>query len=378
APPQLATGHWPLPTPLVGRETELAQLHRWLDKAAHGERQVVFITGEPGIGKTTLVEGFLQSLESESTRQPAESTPHPGSPDPSHQPRDARPWIGRGQCIEHYGVGEPYMPILEALGRLCREVEGTEVLALLRQHAPTWLVQMPAVLSAAELEELQRRTTGGTRERMLRELAEALGALTAARTLILWIEDLHWSDYSTFAVLSVLARRHEAARLLILGTYRPAEVLMREHPLHGLTRELQLHGLCQELALDFLSEAMVAEYLHQRFKVAVTSHSPFHRLARVVHQRTDGSPLFMVTVVNELIARSVVTQTQGGWELRSEGADPTFGTPVNLRQWIEQQIGQVGAAARTVLETASVVGADFSTAEVAAGTDQSVEAVEEQ
>src|SRR5262249_48310713 len=86
APPQLASGHWPLPTPLVGRETELAQLHRWLDKAAHGERQVVFITGEPGIGKTTLVEGFLQSLESESTRQPAESTPHPGSPDPSHQP----------------------------------------------------------------------------------------------------------------------------------------------------------------------------------------------------------------------------------------------------------------------------------------------------
>jgi predicted ATPase len=165
---------------------------------------------------------------------------------------------------------------------------------------------------------------------------------------------------------------------MILGTYRPTEVFTREHPLNGIKRELQLHGLCEELALDFLSESAVAKYLEQRFKVEVTSHSPFHRLARVIHQRTDGSPLFMVNVVNDLIARGMVTQTRGGWELLRKGEESTFGTPVNLHQWIEQQLGQVGAEARTVLATASVVGSDFSAAAVAAGTDQSVEAVEEQ
>jgi DNA-binding winged helix-turn-helix (wHTH) protein len=64
SPSQLATDNWQLTTPLVGREAELAQLCEGLAKAARGERQLVFVTGEPGIGKTTLVEAFLQSLES--------------------------------------------------------------------------------------------------------------------------------------------------------------------------------------------------------------------------------------------------------------------------------------------------------------------------
>jgi DNA-binding winged helix-turn-helix (wHTH) protein len=149
----------PLPSPpytqppipfLVGREAELTQLYGDWEKALSGERQLVFVTGEPGFGKTTVVEAFLMG-------------------------------IGRGQCVEHYGVGEAYLPVLEALGRLCREVNGKEVLALLRHQAPSWLVQMPALLSPAELEELQRRTAGVTRERMLRELAEALEVLTAER-----------------------------------------------------------------------------------------------------------------------------------------------------------------------------------------------------
>jgi predicted ATPase len=94
----------------VGRDGELAQLHAWLDKALRGERQVVFVSGEPGIGKTTVVETFLGQVSS-----------------------DERLRIGRGQCVEHYGAGEAYLPILEALGRLCREEDGHEVLALLRQ-----------------------------------------------------------------------------------------------------------------------------------------------------------------------------------------------------------------------------------------------------
>ena len=229
---------------LVGREAELAQLHGWLGKALHGERQIVFVTGEAGIGKTSVVESFLR-----------------------HVAADGSTWIGRGQCIQHYGAGEGYMPMLEALGRLCREPEGDHLIELLSRHAPTWLVQMPALLNAADLEALQRKVAGATRERMLREMAEAVEVLTAERPLVLSFEDLHWSDASTLELLSVLARRQEQARLLVLGTYRPVEMLANGHPLRTVKQELQLHRQCAERQLGLLTEENVAEYLAVRFSL---------------------------------------------------------------------------------------------------------------
>jgi hypothetical protein len=74
-------------------------------------------------------------------------------------------WIGRGQCVEQYGMGEAYLPLLEALGRLCRDSDGARLIALLGQHAPSWLVQMPALLPRAEREALQRQASGVTRGR---------------------------------------------------------------------------------------------------------------------------------------------------------------------------------------------------------------------
>ena len=155
---------------------------------------MVFVTGEAGLGKTTLVEAFVAELG-------------------THGPL----WIGHGQCVEHYGAGEAYLPVLEALGRLCRGPGGQELVALLGQQAPTWLVQMPGLVRAADLETLRRRIVGATRERMLRELAEALELLTAQQPLVLVLEDLHWSDPSTLDLLAVLARRREPARLLLIG-----------------------------------------------------------------------------------------------------------------------------------------------------------------
>jgi ActR/RegA family two-component response regulator len=116
---------------------------------------------------------------------------------------------------------------LEALGRLGRESEGQRFIQLLSQQAPTWLVQMPALLTATELDMLQRKTQGATRERMLRELAEAVEQLTAERPLVLCLEDLHWSDVSTLDWLAFVARRRESARLLVIGTYRPVDVLVQ-------------------------------------------------------------------------------------------------------------------------------------------------------
>jgi predicted ATPase len=213
-----------------------------LTKVLKGARQLVFVTGEVGIGKTTVMDAFVARLSAKSAA-----------------------WIGRGQCIEYYGHGEAYLPVLEALGRLCREPEGNQLIDLLARHAPTWLVQMPALLTPTELEALQRRTHGATRERMLRELAEALEVLTTERPLVLWLEDLRWSDVSVVDWLSFVACRRAPARLLIIGAYRPVEVIVNNHALRAVKQELHLHGQCNELPLSFLMEEHVTTYLARRF-----------------------------------------------------------------------------------------------------------------
>jgi len=233
--PQLATGSWRLATNLVGREEDLAQLHGWLARALNGERQVVFVTGEPGIGKTTLVEAFLHGLESRI--QTPESEEQRRSV--TGQTLDVQLWIGRGQCLEQYGAGEAYLPVLEALGQLCRDPGNRGVLETLNRYAPTWLSQMPALLSEPELKALRRRAGGATQERMLREMAETVEALTADHGLILWFDDLQWSDYATLDLISYLARRSQPARLLLLGAYRPIDVILNEHPLKLVKQDLQ-------------------------------------------------------------------------------------------------------------------------------------------
>ena len=340
---------------LVGRETELQRLHSWWDKALQGERQLIFVTGEPGIGKTTLVEAFVEQVAA-----------------------DDQVWLGRGQCIEHYGAGEAYLPVLDALGRLCRAPGGQPLLALLAQQAPTWLVQMPGLVRPAELETLHRKVAGATKERMLRELAEALEALTSKRPLILWLEDLHWADYSTLNWLAFVARRQERSQLLVLGTYRPVEVLTREHPLKAVKQELQLHGRCQELALDFLSEEAVTEYLARRFEGGEVREPFLRRVAQLIHQRTDGNPLFMVNVVDTLVSEGWITTSAGQWGL-TEGIEQVVAkVPDSLQQMIEQRLEQVQSAERTLLDVASVAGMEFSAASVAAGIETTIEVVEAQ
>lgn len=374
----------------------MAQLHGWLAKALHGERQLIFVTGEPGIGKTTLIEAFLTGLRGQGSQEENQKAKGKGqktkienlAPSTQHPAPDV--WLGRGQCIEQYGPGEPYMPILEALGQLGHEPDGERLIAMLRQHAPTWLVQLPALLSAAEREVLQKQTQGVTRERMLREMGDTIDALTTERPLVLCLEDLHWSDASTVELLALLARRREPARLLVIGTYRPVDVIVQEHPLRAVKQELQLHELGAELPLGLLSETQVGAYLTARFGPWLPHSDPlpqgergpravgsWHNLTQLIYRRTDGNPLFMVTAVEDLIAQKVLVQQAGQWVVPDELATIETRVPGNLQQLITQQIERLSTEERRMLEVASVAGMDFSAAAVATGLERDTEAVEE-
>src|SRR4029077_11803546 len=125
----------------------------------------------------------------------------------------------------------------------------------------TWLVQFPALLTSKQREMLHREILGATRERMLRESGEALETITSEKPLLLVLEDLHWTHASTIDFISAMARRRAPARLMLIGTYRPAGVKSAEHPLETVKQDLLVHGLCHEIVLQPLEEADLAEYL---------------------------------------------------------------------------------------------------------------------
>ena len=368
----------PLTPILVGREAELGHLHKWLDKALNGERQIVFVTGEAGIGKTTLIEAFLARLVS-SFKFQVEQGPKSKVQSPrskiltsNSQLPTPDPWIARGQCIEQYGTGEAYMPVLEALGRLCRTTRGQQAIPLLRQYAPTWLLQLPALLGPEEREQLQREVNGATRERMLREMAEALEALTAAGPLVLSLEDLHWSDSSTLDLIAFVARRREPARLLLIGTYRPVEMLREDHPLKAVTEELFLHQQGKDLPLGLLNQDAVNAYLATRLPVEKSATLPFQRLAQAVYQRTEGHPFFMVNVVDELLTpkeEQPAVVSFSPQEILSV-------VPPSIRQVIEKQFARLTPAEQRLLEAASIAGMNFSAAAVGAATEDEAIQVE--
>ena len=122
---------------LVGRDDALAQLDQCLRRMSKtGERQIVFVTGEPGIGKTGVADAFIDRAADESP--------------------DIR--LARGQCIEGYGSREAYYPMLEVLAALCRGDSGDAIVQILAAQAPTWLIQFPALLTRDRGEILRRET----------------------------------------------------------------------------------------------------------------------------------------------------------------------------------------------------------------------------
>jgi hypothetical protein len=257
------------PPLLLEREGVLQRLHAGWEQALQGRRQVIFVTGEAGIGKTAVVEAFAIQVRREPTVA-----------------------VAYGQCVEHYGAGEAYLPVLEVVEQLCRGQVGEDLVGLLRQHAPTWLVQLPWLLTPTDRAQLQYELQGATRERMLREFAAVVETLTVATPLLLILEDLHWSDAATLDVLALLARRRTPARLFIVGTYRPVAALGPPHPLPTVVQDMQRYGVATELPLAGLSVEAVATYLAARFPQQQFPAT----LAPWLHQRTDGQPLFLVTL----------------------------------------------------------------------------------
>lgn len=247
------------------------------------------------------------------------------------------------------------------------------VRAALRSRAPAWLVQMPGLLSAEERLSLQREVLGATRERMLREGCELFDALSAEAPLVVVLEDLHWSDYATLDLLTALARRRGPAALLVLASYRPSDAAFRDYPLQRLQQELQAHRLCTELSLDTFSPSELRAYLNSRFPGGGFPEA----IAGILYQRTGGHPLFLVNLLDDLLAEGRIERNEGEWRIVGGGEDHLErGVPATIQALIEHQVMRLSPEEQRLLGVASAVGMESPAALLAAVLEQDSLAVE--
>src|SRR5262249_47706897 len=149
----------------------------------------------------------------------------------------------------------------------------------------------------------------------------------------------HWSDYSTIDLISYLARQRQTAQLMLIGTYRTAELIVSGHPLKAVKRELLAKQQCEELPLEYLSEEAVAGYLSARFPA---NRFPA-QLAGLIHERTEGNPLFMVNAVDYLATEGLIGERDECWELTVEIENVEVGVPDSIKQMIEKQVDHLDA-----------------------------------
>jgi tetratricopeptide (TPR) repeat protein len=328
------------PEAFVGREPELLTLQEILQNVVKGSGKIVFLTGEPGIGKSALAEAFLVHA------------------------RDSYPQllVARGACIEQYGAGEAYLPFLDALSGLLTGSERERLIAVLRRHAPTWCLQFPAVFgSTTAYEQLQREAMGATKERMVREFGDVLAALASAGPLVLLLEDLHWSDPSSVDLLRHLGPRLGGQQVLLMATLRPEDVERSNHPVRICKWELHAHNLCHDIPLGLLGLENIARYLNARF----TPNDFPAELPDLIHQKTEGHPLFSVALIQLLAERGDISRFNTHWTLARPLTDQSLQVPESIRGMIRRKIEVLDEEDRRALQYASIEGEEFTSTIVA-------------
>jgi len=322
----------------VGREAERAALRMAFEQAAAGRGLMVCIAGEPGIGKSTLAEDFLSEVSDSGVAC----------------------LVARGRCSERLAGTEAYLPVLDALHNLLRGQDGSGVADLLRTTAPLWHAQMAPPDSEEISAPLPPNRSGG-QDRLIRQLMAFLDSAARTQPLVLFFDDVHWVDLSTVDLINYVASQFDHVAILIVITYRPEELLQQGHPFLRIKQDLQARGRCRELTLNFLTYSDVEAYLRLEFP----DHQFPDTFASLIHDKTEGNPLFMVDVLRYLRDRGVLTKQEGRWTSSQAVPDIARSLPESVRSMIQRKIDGLEEDDRRLLLTASVQGYEFDAAVVA-------------
>jgi DNA-binding CsgD family transcriptional regulator len=304
---------------LVEREGVLEGLVTRLEAAGDQGGQFVVVLGEAGVGKTRLMT------------------------------EAAKVAAGRGAALLWGGCPEqelsvPYLPFVEALSSAfptteLRELAGT--LGFLRVDLSRLLPQVADSTVAPEIDTAQAKP------RVFEAVACLLERLAERSAVMLVLEDLHWADSATCALLDYLWRRLRAIPVLLVGTIRSDE-LTRTHPLRPLLQSWRRSGTVAVVDLEPLSPDGVDEVL----SVILAQDAPAELVA-MLHERTGGNPFLIEELLREAIERGDIYRSSSGWRQRKELAD--FRVPESLATSIAERVDALGEPAATVLRAASAL-----------------------
>ncbi|HZU35480.1 MAG TPA: protein kinase, partial [Gemmataceae bacterium] len=337
----------------VGRQKELGGLRDGFASAALGRGLFLCVAGEAGIGKTTLVEDFVAHLAAAGQTCT----------------------VAHGRCSERLAGAEAYLPFLEALESLLHGQDGEAVARTMKVVAPTWYAQVvPLAAEDSSFARVLEQAKAVSQERLKRELGAFLQEGSRLRPLLLFLDDLHWADASTVDLLAYIGSKCAALRLLVVLTYRPTDLLLGKHPFIGVKQDLQARGVCREVVIELLSRQDLERYLALEFPA---HHFP-EKFAALIHNKTEGNPLFMVDLLRHLRDRQVLAHKQGRWVLAQSLPELERELPESVRSMIERKIAQLGKEDRRLLVAASVQGYEFDAAVVSRALGLDAAEVEEQ
>lgn len=317
---------------IVGRDTETAALRASFARLREGTAMLT-VAGDAGIGKSTLVQQFLADATEAGVAR-----------------------VARGHCSERFSGTGAYLPLVEALDSLVRGPGGAAATAAIAATAPHWFHELNAAAGTAP------PAGQASSERMVREFIGALESLATDRTLILLVDDLHWSDAATVDVLSHLAMRRTGPRILVLGTYRPSEMGATHHPMLRLKQDLVARGVCEEIVLGSLGRDAVTTYVDAEFP----NHAFPAEFLDVVFRRTEGHPLFMADLLRHLRTQNAIAQRDGAWVLTESLRDIERTLPQSVQNMVARKLDVLDDVSKQLLVCAAVCGDVFDSAIVAA------------
>lgn len=380
----------------VGRSAELSRLHTRLADTLTGTGQITFVTGEAGFGKTALLQAFAQQAQRQI---------------PSLL-------VVGGNCNAYTGIGDPYLPIRVVLALLIGDMAtnhanaaiAPEQAARLREVAPKAIQALVEVApdlvgtllpperllacsqqlltDSRQREAVQKLVTQKERERsqgngaghsnarpqlaLFTQVTTFLQCVTAVQPLLLLLDDLHWADMGTVSLLMHLARNLHQCRLLIVGAFRPSEVMAAynaagqarpagsHHPLEAVYYEVQRHLGEIEVALEAADgRAFVADLL-DRQPNCLDAH-----FRERFYQYTQGNALFATELLQSMIVRGDLVRTADGfWETGDTLDWETV--PPRIEGVIAQRVARLPEELREALTLAGVEGENFHAEVVAA------------
>jgi tetratricopeptide (TPR) repeat protein len=339
----------------VGREAELDLLEREVALALGiSSGRTVFVEGTSGAGKTSLVTEFL-----------ARTT--------AQRPELA---IARGRCLQTFGSADPYLPFVEAVRDLSDDdatgsIKGETVAQLLAELAPYWLQVVPLVgglLSAtfATAARLKGQSQGGaapSREALFVQYLELIKKLAAESPLLIVLDDLHWADQSSVALLAHLSRGVARLPVVILGTLRRTDAELEKHPVLEVIRELEREDLAKRIHLGDMGADVLGALLAAEFGGDVSEP-----LKRWMLETAGGNPLFVSELARLMKQNGAAVEENGEWQLTA--AADGIEVPRSAEAVIETRIQHLEPEEIRVLQYASVEGNEFNSTVVSCLLDQ--------